>query len=116
MAKSRKTLRVKPPLNSAAFNAREITKQLLLVEDHLSDDDKYCKDCIRKHFMTIEALAEEACHMDPKSKWIKDCKLLGMKARYWVGKFNYNNKNKISQEVRVIRKQMILKTYKPKYS
>jgi hypothetical protein len=38
---------------------REILKQMVLLEDHLFQSHKRCKDCIRKHFLTIEALAEE---------------------------------------------------------
>lgn len=40
-------------------NMRDIIKQLALLEDHLFQPQKRCKDCIRKHFLTIEALAEE---------------------------------------------------------
>ena len=32
---------------------------MLLLEDHLFQPQKRCPDCIRKHFLTIEGLAEE---------------------------------------------------------
>ena len=42
------------------FNMREVIKQLILLEDHLFHDNKHCRDCITKHFMTIEGYLDEA--------------------------------------------------------
>lgn len=42
------------------FNMREVMKQLILLEDHLFHENKHCRDCITKHFMTIEAYLDEA--------------------------------------------------------
>jgi hypothetical protein len=42
------------------FNMREVAKQLLLLEDHLTQPQRRCNDCIRKHFAMAEALSEEA--------------------------------------------------------
>jgi hypothetical protein len=41
------------------FNAREIIKQIAMLEDHLNNRHKRCTDCVNKHFLTIEGLAEE---------------------------------------------------------
>ena len=46
-------------------NAREIAKQLILLEDHIIQPPKNCPDCIRKHMLCAEALAEEAVTLDP---------------------------------------------------
>ena len=46
-------------LTDPIFNLREITKQMLLLEDHLFHANKECSDCITKHLLTIEALADE---------------------------------------------------------
>lgn len=51
------------------FNLREICKQSVLLEDHLNNPRKRCSDCIRKHFLTIEALFEEAISLDVEGKW-----------------------------------------------
>lgn len=51
----RKLLPVLRPIQ----NMRDIIKQMILLEDHLFQTQKRCKDCIRKHFLTIEGLAEE---------------------------------------------------------
>jgi hypothetical protein len=40
-------------------NAREIIKQLAMLEDHLNNAHKRCADCITKHFLMTEGLAEE---------------------------------------------------------
>ena len=70
------------PIMSPLFNLREICKQMSLLEDHLNNPRKRCPDCIRKHFLTIEALFEEASsldkdrqydeHLDGKAQEIRD--------------------------------------------
>ncbi|WIA10881.1 hypothetical protein OEZ85_011047 [Tetradesmus obliquus] len=45
-------------------NLREIAKQLLCLEDHICCSDRRCHDCIRKHLLYAEALAEEGAAMD----------------------------------------------------
>lgn len=47
------------PVLRPTQNMRDIIKQLALLEDHLYQPQKRCPDCIRKHFLTIEGLAEE---------------------------------------------------------
>jgi hypothetical protein len=41
------------------YNLRECAKQMILLEDHLNNPEKRCKQCIIKHMLNIEALAEE---------------------------------------------------------
>ena len=48
------------PIFEPMHNAREMAKQLTLLEDHIIQPPKHCPDCIRKHLLTTEALAEEA--------------------------------------------------------
>ena len=47
------------PVSSPVHNLREIVKQMILLEDHLFQTSKQCSDCIDKHLLSIEALAEE---------------------------------------------------------
>lgn len=47
------------PVMRPAQNMREIIKQIIMLEDHLFQRCKRCGDCVNKHFLTIEALAEE---------------------------------------------------------
>ena len=57
------------PIMSPLYNLREICKQVALLEDHLNQPRKRCPDCIRKHFLTIEALFEEAITLDKEFKY-----------------------------------------------
>ena len=41
------------------FNFREICKQLAMLEDHIVHGPKRCRDCVNKHFLMAEGLAEE---------------------------------------------------------
>ncbi len=52
------------PVMDPKYNLREVVKQLILLEDHLSHIKKRCQDCIRKHFLFIEGLIEEAITLD----------------------------------------------------
>lgn len=54
------------PIMNPLFNIREIAKQLILLEDHISHSEKRCPDCILKHTFTIEALLDEAICLDKK--------------------------------------------------
>mgnify|MGYP001296993930 CR=1 FL=1 len=59
------------PIMSPLYNLREICKQIVLLEDHLNQPRKRCPDCIRKHFLTIEALFEEAVSLDKELKYVE---------------------------------------------
>lgn len=52
------------PVLDSRFNLREICKQCILLEDHLTHEEKRCKDCCIKHFLALEALCEEAITLD----------------------------------------------------
>jgi hypothetical protein len=106
---------VRPAINSAIFNIREITKQMLLLEDHLTDDDKYCVDCIRKHFMMIEALAEEAVVMDSRSRWSSVASTLARQSRKWQMAFiDGSSPTIISQGIRKRRKELVEMVFDPR--
>jgi hypothetical protein len=109
---------MRPPLNSTAFNMREIAKQLILLEDHLNDEEKYCVDCIRKHFLNVEALAEEAISLDDdKGEWRSYNQTLARKVRGWIIKFSDSDKARfnVSKQVRLTRKGLVEAVYDPRY-
>jgi hypothetical protein len=94
-------------ISDPAYNVREIVKQMLLLEQHLLEEDKYCPDCISKHLLTIEALAEEAQCLDREQKWCKIMQPIVGKARVWGAAFASGVPVKpIGQDVRNIRKQL----------
>ena len=57
------------PLMEPEFNIREVTKNMILLEDHLFHDDRRCPDCVRKHCLTIEAYLDEAFSLDKSGKY-----------------------------------------------
>jgi hypothetical protein len=94
------------PVMDPSFNLREICKQCVLLEDHLTHDDKRCTDCCTKHFLTLEALAEEALTLDRDGKLRDDARQLPKKIRqlqiFWME--NPDKCHEISQKLREIRK------------
>jgi hypothetical protein len=55
-----KTCGALDPVSDPEYNMKEIIKQSILLEQHLADKRKRCKDCILKHFLHCQGLAEEA--------------------------------------------------------
>lgn len=57
-------------------NLKEAAKQLLLLEDHLFNDEQWCPDCAHKHCLMIEALGDEGVSLDKggtdAGQWCKD--------------------------------------------
>jgi hypothetical protein len=56
------------PVNDPDYNMREVIKNTLLIEQHLSDFNKFCRQCIVKHFLISIALLEEAIWMAGSSR------------------------------------------------
>lgn len=48
------------PVSDPAYNMREIAKQSVLLEEHLTVPSKYCPDCCVKHLLHLHGLATEA--------------------------------------------------------
>jgi hypothetical protein len=48
------------PVSEPDYNMREVIKQSILLEEHLTVPDKRCQDCIAKHMLHIQALIMEA--------------------------------------------------------
>ena len=44
---------------SPGHNMREIIKQCIMLEDHLVHSTRLCGQCVSKHFLAMEGLAEE---------------------------------------------------------
>ena len=50
-------------VNNPAYNMKEVIKNTLLIEDHLSNKNKYCKQCLVKHFLLSQSYLSEAVWM-----------------------------------------------------
>lgn len=48
------------PVSEPAYNMKEIAKQSILLEEHLTVAAKYCEDCCVKHLLHCQGLAAEA--------------------------------------------------------
>jgi hypothetical protein len=57
-----------PNIQEPLQNMRELIKQMLCLEDHLSCTERQCEDCIRKHMLMAEGLADEGCALDTEGK------------------------------------------------
>lgn len=97
------------PVMDPRFNLREICKQCILLEDHLTHDDKRCTDCCAKHFLALEALAEEALTLDKQGLLHDNAKILPKRIRHlqklWIDNPTSDMCATISQDLREIRKQ-----------
>jgi hypothetical protein len=101
------------PVLDPCFNMREICKQCILLEDHLFQNEKRCTDCIKKHFLCLESLSEEAITLDKKneynfSKLQLPEKLRNLQKRFWR---ENEEPEVIAQELRQIRKPLMAKYY-----
>jgi hypothetical protein len=56
------------PVNDPGYNVREVIKNTVLIEQHLAEKRKYCKECLVKHFLLSIGLLEEAV-------WMAACKM-----------------------------------------
>jgi hypothetical protein len=102
------------PVLDCRFNLREICKQCILLEDHLSHDKKRCYDCCIKHFLAIEGLSEEAVTLDKTASYKGLLKQIPDKVR-GIQKFWYENPEKNSHEasqmLRELRKDFQQKVF-----
>jgi len=95
------------PVLDCRFNLREICKQSILLEDHLSHEKKRCTDCCIKHFLALEGLCEEAVTLDKHSHH-KNIRNLADTVRRIQKKWYEDpdgNSHDCSQELRGMRKQ-----------
>ena len=98
------------PVLDYKFNMREICKQCILLEDHLSHLEKRCPDCCIKHFLALEALSEEAIQLDKKREGMDEIYHLPERIRKiqknWY-KDPAKNASQCSQDLREIRKELM---------
>jgi hypothetical protein len=103
------------PVMDPMYNMREMCKQVILLEDHLFQKEKRCHDCICKHFLTIEALAEEAITLDKYHKY-PELNDIPSKVRVITKKYINNHKDTsqhaiTAQELRELRKTLMQKSF-----
>jgi len=95
---------------------QQIIKQSILLEEHLANKNKRCRDCITKHFLHIIGLAEEAqmlaTNKIDKYPLINECvELYNRLFKKWLDNYNTEGMNTIlfcSDELRTMRKKLIV--------
>jgi len=106
-----KSLSGKPllPIMDPRFNMREICKEIILLSTHLCAEDRSCIDCISKHGLTIEALAEEGISLDKEGKYRHLLEPIPKKCRQMLKDVLAKtiDPHKASQEFRTIRKKFM---------
>lgn len=100
------------PIMEPEFNMREVAKQMILLEDHLSNPGKRCADCIKKHSLTIEGLAEEGAALDKKGTCRDECIQVSKKMRE-IEKELLGGKDpsEVAQDIRKLRKPLMTKYF-----
>lgn len=104
------------PILEATFNLRETSKQCLLLEDHLNNNKKRCYDCLKKHFLIVDGLIEEAIGLELNNElreeyrkllldWIK------IEKKYAQNQNNPNILDEISKDIRLFRKPLVEKYF-----
>jgi hypothetical protein len=100
------------PILDPKFNMRESAKQCLLLEDHLNNKKKRCFDCIRKHFLIIDGLLEEAISLEKDIKerdkyrdlfleWVR------LEKQYAQDTKNTDNLDDLAKKIRIFRKPLV---------
>ena len=102
------------PVLDCRFNLREICKQCILLEDHLSHPEKRCTDCCIKHFLALEGLGEEAVTLDSKQDYVHQLQSLPTKIRsiqqYWFQNPEKHSR-KASELLRQLRKEFMIQVF-----
>jgi len=100
------------PVTDPAFNLRETAKQMLLLEDHLTNYGKQCAQCIKKHCLTIEAYLEEALCLDCDNRYTSEINDLLNNFKNIERDFvNGIPNSKLSQDLRTLRKKIHVKYF-----
>jgi hypothetical protein len=100
------------PVSEPEYNVKQVIRQLLLLEDHLTQKRKRCRDCILKHFNLIIGLLEEAVWLagDHIGKYpMLESSLTTSQNAFDEWLHTYRNESdvlKIASELRDLRKRM----------
>lgn len=101
------------PVSDPKYNMQQIVKQSILLEEHLINKNKRCRDCITKHFQHIIGLSEEAQMLatDKSSKYPllnESVDFYNELFNHWF-KYRYDDSKiyEIADKLRIHRKKLI---------
>ena len=102
------------PVSDPDYNMREIAKQSILLEEHLTVDNKYCVDCVAKHLLHCVGLANEAvmlaCDRIAEYPYAAEAPAFfqGQLDRWLASRKNgTDNRLEMATEVREFRKKLV---------
>jgi len=108
------------PINDPNYNVREVVKNTILIEHHLSEPRRYCKKCLVKHFLLSIGLLEEAVWMagakikkypflEQSTKWYQDT------FKWWNSKITWDSRRLATlDKLRAWRQKMLTLYYNTK--
>ena len=107
------------PVSDPKYNMQQIIKQSILLEEHLANKNKRCRDCITKHFLHIIGLTEEAqmlaTNKIDKYPLVNDCVVLYSSLfEEWMAHYNKPDSDNIlycCDKLRSMRKKLIIVYY-----
>jgi hypothetical protein len=105
------------PIMNPEYNMREASKQCILLEDHINNKSKRCEDCIKKHFLIVDGLIEEAISLEQnaieREKYRKyHSEWINIEKRYVeIAKKKMNKIDELSMEIRQFRKPLVIKYF-----
>ena len=94
------------PIMDPLFNMREMCKEFTLLEDHLNQPDMQCHDCINKHLMKCEALAEEAISLDKENRYPFIVKIPGVIRGWHQRVLDGESLEDLASSIRPVRKKL----------
>jgi len=94
------------PIMDPLFNMREMCKEFTLLEDHLNQQDMQCHDCINKHLMKCEALAEEAISLDKENRYPFIVKIPGVIRDWHQRVLDGESLEDLASSIRPVRKKL----------
>lgn len=103
------------PVSDPKYNMQQVVKQSILLEEHLANKNKRCRDCITKHFLHIIGLVEEAQMLATKNihkyPLVNECiELYNSVFNNWLKNYDSNieyNSLNCCNELRNMRKKLI---------
>ena len=108
------TCGAKDAVSDPAYNVRQVVENSILLEDHLTDKNKLCNDCICKHFLAIHGYATEALTL--AGQRVRDYPHLTALPGFYDNLYQKWRKDKnnervrleIDTELRAMRKQLMV--------
>lgn len=105
------------PVSDPAYNMKQVAKQCILLEEHIAEKNKRCRDCITKHFLHIIGLLNEALWLATTNvetyPYLREAnEMFERLFNKWLA--NYTNEavlQQILEELRRMRKKIIAYYY-----